>query len=126
MDTLLLLIAINFIFVPFLQEAEAQGRQLRRFPGLLWVLRLSHVRRANWFMPFCIFAFLFLAGAAARMQQGAVDVLALAVHFAIMQAVLWTVVILSVRKHASIRFGAGTPAGHPADGRLLAPVLPRL
>ena len=61
MDTILLLIAVNFLVVPFLQEAEAQGCQLRHFPGLLRILRLSHVRRSNWLRSFCIFALFLLA-----------------------------------------------------------------
>jgi len=69
MDALLLLIAINFLVVPFLQEAEAQGRELRRFPGFLRLLRLSHMRRSHWLRPFCIFAALFLLLALARAQS---------------------------------------------------------
>lgn len=100
MDTFLLLIALNFLSVPFLQEAEAQGHQLRRFPGLLRILRLAHVRGSRWLRPFCAFAFLLLAVVVARAQGGPGDGLVLALDFAIIQWVLWTVVFLSVRKHA--------------------------
>ena len=123
MDTLLLLIAINFLIVPFLQEAEAQGRRLLRFPGLPWILRLAHVRRAHWFRPFCLLAFFFLALAAMQAQAGRVDVPTLLTHFVIMQVVLWAVVVLSVRKHAKVRSAAGNPAGDQIDGHLIAPQL---
>ncbi len=126
MDTLLLLIAINLLIVPFLQEAEAQGRQLRRLPGLAWILRLAHVRRAHWFRPFCILAFLFLAGAAMRAQVVPVDVPTLMVHFMIMQVVLWAVVVLNVRKHAKVRSAAENTVADQADGHLVAPLLHRL
>ena len=123
MDTLLLLIAINFLMVPFLQEAEAQGRQLRRFPGLPWILRLAQVRRSHWFRPFCILAFLFLAVAAMRAPAGRVDVPTLVVHFMIMQVVLWAVVVLNVRKHAKVRSAAAITAGDQSDSQLTAPLL---
>jgi hypothetical protein len=127
MDTLLLLIAINFLIVPFLQEAEAQGRRLRRFPGVPWILRLAHVRRSHWFRPFCILAFFFLAVATMRAPAGRVDVPTLLVHFVIMQVVLWAVVVLSVRKHANkVRSAAGGAASDQADGHLIAPLMHRL
>jgi hypothetical protein len=123
MDTLLLLIAINFLTVPFLQEAEAQGRRLQRFPGVPWILRLAHVRRAHWFRPFCILAFFFLAVAAMQTPAGRVDVSTLLVHFVIMQVVLWAVVVLSVRKHAKkvLPAGGGAASDHAGDHHLIAP-----
>lgn len=124
MDALLLLIAINFLVVPFLQEAEAQGHELRRFPGFLRLLRLSHMRRSHWLRPFCTFAALFLLLAVARAQSAQVDGLTVAIHFAIMQAVLWTVVFLSTRKHAGTRSTAGTPIGE-VPGNPVATPLPR-
>ena len=124
MDTILLLIAVNFLVVPFLQEAEAQGCQLRHFPGLLRILRLSHVRRSNWLRSFCIFALFLLAIAVFRAQGGHVDSLILAIYFALMQIVLWSVVFLSVRKHARAPFHAGTQADE-APGRPVAALLPR-
>lgn len=123
MDTLLLLIAINFLIVPFLQEAEAQGRRLLRFPSLQWILRLAHVRRSHWFRPFGILAFFFLAVAGMQAQAGRVDVTTLLVHFVIMQVVLWAVVVLSVRKHAKGRSAAGGTAGDQIGGRVIAPQL---
>lgn len=127
MDTLLLLIAINFLIVPFLQEAEAQGRRLRRFPGLPWILRLSHVRRAHGFRPLCILAFFFLAVAAMKTPAGRVDVSTLLVHFLIMQAVLWAVVVVSVRKHANkVPPAAGGAASDQVEGHLVTPLLHRL
>jgi hypothetical protein len=125
MDTLLLLIAINFLIVPFLQEAEAQGRRLLRFPGLQWILRLAHVRRSHWFRPFCILAFFFLAGAGMQAQSGRVDVATLLGHFVIMQVVLWAVVVLSVRKHAKSRSATGSTGGDQIDGHVIAPQLHR-
>jgi hypothetical protein len=123
MDTLLLLIAINFLIVPFLQEAEAQGRRLMRFPGLAWILRLAHVRRAHWFRPYCLLAFFFLAVAAMQAQAGRVDVPTLLIHFVIMQVVLWAMVVLSVRKHAKVRSAAESPADDQTAGHLIAPQL---
>ncbi|MGK6305705.1 hypothetical protein [Variovorax sp. DT-64] len=125
MDTLLLLIAINFLVVPFLQEAEAQGRRLLGFPRLPWILRLAHVRRSHWFRPFCILALFFLAVAGAQAQAGRVDVATLLVHFVTMQVVLWAVVVLSVRRHAKGR-SDGSTVGEPAGGNLVAPPLHRL
>jgi hypothetical protein len=125
MDTLLLLIAINFLTVPFLQEAEALGRRLLRFPSLPWILRLAHVRRSHWFRPFCILAFFLLAVAGMQAQAGRVDVAALLVHFVIMQVVLWAVVVLSVRKHANARSAAGSTAAEQIDGHVIAPQLHR-
>ncbi|VTU36881.1 hypothetical protein H6CHR_04818 [Variovorax sp. PBL-H6] len=122
MDTLLLLIAINFLVVPFLQEAEAQGRRLLRFPGLPWILRLAHVRRSHWFRPFCMLAFFFLSIAAMQARAGRVDAPTLLVHFVIMQVVLWAVVVLSVRKHAKVRSAAESALGNQAQGHLIAPL----
>ncbi|VTU40543.1 hypothetical protein H4CHR_05264 [Variovorax sp. PBS-H4] len=123
MNTLLLLIAINFLIVPFLQEAEAQGRRLQRFPGLPWILRLAHVRRSHWFRPFCMLAFFFLAVVAAvQAQSGHVDVPTLLVHFIIMQVVLWSVVALSVRRHAKVRSAPRSVAGDQGQAPLIAPL----
>ncbi|NDZ12841.1 hypothetical protein C7T35_30140 [Variovorax sp. WS11] len=124
MDTLLLVIAINFLVVPFLQEAEAQGRQLQRFPGFVRILRLAHVRRSHWLRPFCIAALLFLAFAVLRAQSGQVEGLTVVVHFTIMQFVLWTVVSLSVRKPAHAPSHAGTSVDE-LPGRPIATLLPR-
>jgi hypothetical protein len=124
MDTLLLVIAINFLVVPFLQEAEAQGRQLQRFPSFLRIMRLAHVRRSHWLRPFCIAALLFLCFAVLRAQSGQADGLTVAVHFAIMQLVMWTVVFLSVRKQAR---GPSHPATSVDEmhGRPVPAMLPR-
>jgi len=99
----LLLIALNLFFVPFLQEAEAQGRRLLRFPGPLRILRLAHVRRLHWLKPFCALAVLLLAAVLASARNRPVDGLTLIVHLTIIQTILWTVVALSVRKHAGVR-----------------------
>jgi hypothetical protein len=101
MDAILLLIALNFLSVPFLQEAEAQALRLQRFPDPLRILRLAHVRKTGWFRPFCaLTAFLFIL-VAARGKSDGVDGQLLALHTAIIQAVLWSVVYLNARRRVA-------------------------
>ncbi|OUL99729.1 hypothetical protein [Variovorax sp. JS1663] len=114
MDAILLLIAISFLSVPFLQESEAQGARLRRFPDLPQILRLAHVRRCGWLGPFCgLTLFLFIL-VLARGRAAAVDGLVLALHAAIIQCVLWTVVVLNVRRRARAPNGQGVALGTAA------------
>ncbi len=100
MDAILLLIAINFLSVPFLQEAEAQGHRLRRFPHLLHILRLAHVRKSRWLLSFCAFTVFLFVLVVARGQGAGIDGQVLALHAGIIQSVLWTVVWLNLRRQA--------------------------
>jgi len=99
MDTLLL-IAFNLVFVPFLQEAEALGREGRRqVPGVLSVLRLAHVRRTRWFRPFCVIACLFSGAVlAASAKVPHAEPLFTALGVLLIQAILWTIVLRNIRK----------------------------
>jgi hypothetical protein len=124
MDTILLVIAINFLVVPFLQEAEALGRNLQRFPTFPHILRLAHVRKSHWLRPFCIGALLLLAFAVLRAQSGQVEGLTVVAHFTLMQLVLWTVVALSVRKQARSPSQARTSVDE-LPGRSSPALLPR-
>jgi len=126
MHTLFLLIAVNFLVVPFLQEAEARGRQLRHFPTLPSILRLAHVRRSAGLPPFAVFALIFLAAAVANAQGRRIEVFTLVIHFAIIQAVLWSVVVLSVRKPACLPSAAAVPGDDEDGGQVVAPLLRRL
>jgi uncharacterized membrane protein len=104
----LLLIAFNLVFVPLLQETEALGRERRRVPGILSVLRLAHVRRTRWFRPFCLLAFVFSGAvltASAKVPHAKGIFIALGVL--LIQVILWTVVLWTVRK----RRKTATPAG---------------
>ena len=67
---------------------------------------------------------LILAASGGRLPVNTLDYLILAIYFALMQMVLWSVVFLSVRKHARAPFHAGTPADE-ALGRPVAALLPR-
>ena len=100
MDAILQLIAINFLSVPFLQEAEAQGLRLRGFPKLLQILRLAHVRKTRWFWPFCGFTLLLCILVMVRGLAAGMNGQTLALHAALIQGVLWTVIFLSVRRKA--------------------------
>ena len=122
MDAILLLIAINFLCVPFLQEAEAQGLRLRRFPHFLQILRLAQVRRSRWLRPFCGFTLLLFLLTLARMPAAGVEGPLLALHAAIMQGVLWTVVILSVRRKARAARPPEGPAPAEACGGGASPL----
>ncbi|VTU18854.1 hypothetical protein SRS16CHR_02316 [Variovorax sp. SRS16] len=117
MDTLLL-IAFNLVFVPFLQEAEALGREHRRVPGVPSVLRLARTRRARWFKPFCVLALLFYGALIAVPARHHFQGMILALDLLLMQVFLWTVVIRKILQTA--RKQAGNAERFPYGPRPLS------
>ncbi|GAA4352739.1 hypothetical protein GCM10023165_42410 [Variovorax defluvii] len=101
MDAILLLITVNFLSVPFLQEAEAQGLRLRRFPDVMRILRLAHVRKCRWLWPFSGLTLCLVVFALPRLRGDDIErQLTLALHTLIMQSLLWSVVFINVRRQA--------------------------
>ena len=55
-----LLLTINFLSIPFINEAEILGKN-KKFPSFLDILKLKHGIREKWFKLYLIFMIIFIS-----------------------------------------------------------------
>ena len=93
-----LLLIINFLTIPFLQEAEELGRKNNIFPNLIDIIRLKHTLKQRWFKLFAIFMLIFLAIAIAPSRSGNTYVAGFELILALLmiQVFLWLFIYLKI------------------------------
>jgi hypothetical protein len=65
-----LLLVLNFLTIPFLQEAEELGKRKGKFPNLFEIVYLKNTLKQRWFKLYCFFMVIFLAIAIAPTASG--------------------------------------------------------
>ena len=93
-----LLLTINFLTIPFLQEAAELGTRTNRFPTLVDIIRLRLTLKQRWFKLFCIFMVIFLAIVMAPTRSGNTYVAGYGLIFSILviQVILWALLYLKI------------------------------
>ena len=95
-----LLLVLNFLTIPFLQEAEELGKRKGKFPAFIDIFYLRNTLKQRWFKLYCIFMLIFLAMAfaptASEKQYPAG--LGLILSVLAVQAMLWLFVHFKISK----------------------------
>ncbi|MGH9876380.1 MAG: hypothetical protein ACRD5H_01975 [Nitrososphaerales archaeon] len=95
-----LLLAINFISIPFISECEILGRETGRFPRLQDILKLAETRKKRWLKPYLVFLAIFFVIALFPTRSGKdyPASLKLLLSVAAIQIFLWAIAYLKIRQ----------------------------
>jgi hypothetical protein len=95
-----LLLGLNFLTIPFLQEAEELGKLTGKFPNLVSIIYLKNTLKQRWFKLYCFFMAIFMAIAIAPTASGKSYPVGLGLVSIVLvvQVVLWVFVYLRVSK----------------------------
>lgn len=95
-----LLLILNFISIPFWQEAEELGKKMGKFPPIFNVIQLKNTLSQRWFKLYCVFLTIFLTVALAPSASGKTYAVSYTLIIGILcvQLVLWILVYFKISR----------------------------
>ena len=95
-----LLLVLNFLTIPFLQEADELGKRTGKFPAFIEIFYLTNTLKQRWFKLYCFFMVIFLAIAIAPTASGKSYSagVGLVLTVLVVQVILWVFVYLKISK----------------------------
>jgi hypothetical protein len=90
---------VNFLSIPFINEAEKIGCINRRFPKFLELMQLRITRKERWFKFYLIFLaiwllLIFIPPKSGRKYEATIEMI---LTFFVLQVVLWIYVIYKIK-----------------------------